>query len=104
MSAIETVPYTFTGARDATVQLEMDGVVHELDAWEGADVVLRAPDGDVMLLVCRYIGEHGVWAVAPTVLSEAHPFPGWDVVVEAGPDDGVAVTVHVPEGTDVEPA
>ena len=101
MSA-ETSPITIYGHNDDLLVAETRGECREqFDAYDGAELVIRHEDD--ALMVKASFTEHGVWALAPTMLSEAHPLPDWDIVVDARHDYSPALTIHAPDGAIVIP-
>lgn len=101
----DTSPITLTGHDDDVITLELaDGSSDDLDAYNGTEVIISDPETDEALLVrCEYT-EHGTWTLAPTMLSDAHAFPDWDIVIAAGHDYSPSLTVHAPEGATVTSA
>lgn len=96
----DTCPMTLYGDSDDTVIVEHHaGYLEEFDAYSGAELIIRS--GDDALMIVASFTEHGVWALAPTMLSEAHTLPDWDIVVDAGHDNSPALTVHAPEGATI---
>lgn len=102
MTTTDTQPITLYGHSDDTIIVEHNaGHLEEFDAYNGAELLIEY--GDDTLMVCATFTEHGVWAIAPTMPSEAHTLPDWDIVVDTGHDYSPAITVHAPEGATISP-
>lgn len=98
-----TAPITLYGDSDDTVVAEHNaGHTEEYGAYDGCQLAIR--HGDDVMLVCATLTEHGVWAIAPTMLSEDHPLPDWDIVVDARHDTSPSLTVHAPHGATIDHA
>ena len=101
MSA-DTAPITIYGESDDILVAETRGQhSEEFDAYDGAELIIRHEE-DALMIRAEYT-PHGVWAIAPTMLSEAHPLPDWDIVIDARHDYSPAVTIHAPENALIIP-
>ena len=101
MSA-DTAPITIYGESDDILVAETRaGIREEFDAYDGAELVIRHDD-DALMIRASFT-EHGVWAIAPTMLSEAHPLPDWDIVVDTRHDYSPGITIHAPENALIIP-
>lgn len=98
----DTAPITIYGESDDILVSETRGETREqYDAYNGTELIIRHDD-DALMVRAEYT-EHGVWAIAPTMLSEAHPLPDWDIVVDTRHDYSPAITIHAPEGALIIP-
>lgn len=99
---MDTSPIAITGHSDDLIHVEADGHTAEVDAYGGVDILIRDPHNDDTLLIRADYLQHGVWALAPTMPSEAHPLPDWDVVLTEGHDYSPTLVVHAPDGAQID--